>query len=742
MQPTFSPRRAVSILDQTQGIVGGYVFIWGSPNGENGVGRDSYDTWFDRARPPDYSAAGTLIGYPICMEHGMNEQYDKTAIGWITRTWLDDTGLAFEAQLDKAHPLYSRTLEQVQRGLFSTSSSSAEHMATFTDDGAFRTWMATEVSFTENPSQAEMPVVSLLRAEDGREAGQALSTEYSMETRNMNPIDMGATPTTPAAPDLQTELSDLVAMYGADAVQAALDALASSPAAPETSPPAAPATASAIPVQRSSSEQLRAMLEQQKRNAPDPIMLAMRAEIDALKQAQIAANNAPPPAEPRTVRAAPLSVSEDLKYAHLSASQMALMVKLASAGAPAFYRNQLTLKDMVKNGVFSESFVRTMANKVNQAIEAAQPRKGPKGALDPISAQDHGAMRAARPFRADELVQTDLTSHGLEWVEVFYDTTLWERARDRTELFNTLVAKGMEVITIPQGAKGMNVKLNTASGTVYTMNETSSVDSTGRPEVAARLSQWSTGEVEENASAHVLAHGITFTMEEDSLINIASWLPGEMEQVLAESLESSMINGDKTTTASTNINLIDGTPATGLLTPDYIAFYGLRYNPLVGNTSYKRDVAAALAITDYEATILKFSSPISTRRDNMLFIVGQTTESATRKLPELLTFGVAGNQATIYSGSLPTLFGVDIYMSGYLGLSDATGKISVTPGNNTKGQILCVYAPYWKYGRKRAVAIEQDRSALEQTTVFVATVRHAFKDRGAGAAAISYDITV
>ena len=64
--------RAVELTNAAQGVIRGYVFLWGSPNGENGVGRDSYDTWFDRARPPSFSYDGDLRGYPICIEHGLD----------------------------------------------------------------------------------------------------------------------------------------------------------------------------------------------------------------------------------------------------------------------------------------------------------------------------------------------------------------------------------------------------------------------------------------------------------------------------------------------------------------------------------------------------------------------------------------------------------------------------------------------------------------------------------------------
>lgn len=482
-----------------------------------------------------------------------------------------------------------------------------------------------------------------------------------------------------------------------------------------------------------------AELERRKANSANKQEIAeMRSEVESLRKALSERQSAPPTAdkERRAPRAKPITVSEDLRYAHLTAEQMALGVKLVASAVPQFARRSYKLADMIEAGALSEEYVRSMAFKAAEAMAAAKP------ARDPIAQVDRAALRSVVPFRADELHATDITNHGAEWVEVFYDSTLWEMAREQTELFNLMASRGMEVVTIPQGAKGMNVKLNTASGTVYTLPEANDADATNRPEVVTKMSQVTTSEVEENAATHVLAHGITFQLEEDSIIDIVSWLPSEMQQTLAESIESTILNGDKTTTASTNINLIDDTPASGLSTPAYIAWDGVRHQFLVDNTAYARDAAAALAITDFEATLKLMPAAIKQRRNQMLFVIDEGIESAARKLPELLTFGVAGERATIYSGNLPPLFGVDLYMSGQLALSDTAGKISKTAGNNIKGQIALIYAPYWKYGRKRAITIEQDRSALSQTTVFVATVRHALKARGAGAAAGSYDIIV
>jgi hypothetical protein len=429
-----------------------------------------------------------------------------------------------------------------------------------------------------------------------------------------------------------------------------------------------------------------------------------------------------------------ISVSESLKYAHLSAEEMALVVKLRMAAVQDWQRPTIKMGDM-----FSEDFARHAYHKAITMAKALDP----SAAKDTLIEQDRYALKAAQPFRADELNATDITGQGAEWVEVFYDTRLWERARESTELFNLLVAKGMRQVDIPQGAKGMNVKTNTGSPTVYTGPEGNDVAADGRPEVVASITPLTTGEVEKNAAQHLLATAQTFTFDEDSLIGLAQFLNTDLSDTLAEALESALINGDTTATASSNINLIDGTPAGGLEKPLYLAWDGLRHNPLVDYTARASDnAAAALDMTDYENTVALFPNAIRADRKRMLFVLDYDTESATRLLPELLTQDVAGNRATIFAGDIGPLFKVDTYTSGFLALSNGSGMISATAGNNTQGQILCVYAPYWQYGRKRAITIETDRDILAQATVFVASVRHILAARGDGAATITYDVTV
>jgi hypothetical protein len=262
-------------------------------------------------------------------------------------------------------------------------------------------------------------------------------------------------------------------------------------------------------------------------------------------------------------------------------------------------------------------------------------------------------------MKADELDATDITGQGLEWLSIYYDTNLWARARNRTLLFNELVDKGMRVVTIPQGSQSMDIKLDTSSSTVYLVPEANDLDAVGRPETVIDITPFGTSNKTAAAKLHAVATGVTYQLEEDSIINVMQWLNEDMARVLQEALEDAILNGDTTTTANTNINLIDGTPASTAL---YLAWDGIRHNALVDNTSLAATANGALTYALYEQTLGRFPSEIMPRRNEMLFVIDWKTESATRRLPELLGRDTAGTAATIFAGDLGQVmpFGVKL----------------------------------------------------------------------------------
>jgi len=101
---------------------------------------------------------------------------------------------------------------------------------------------------------------------------------------------------------------------------------------------------------------------------------------------------------------------------------------------------------------------------------------------------------------------------------------------------------------------------------------------------------------------------------------------------------------------------------------------------------------------------------------------------------------VRRTNATITSGVLTNIYGIDVYQTGFMALANSSGKIPAAGG--TLGRILCAYAPYWAMGWKRHITIETDRDILTGDNILVAKMRVGFKARGADAATVSYNLTV
>jgi len=437
-----------------------------------------------------------------------------------------------------------------------------------------------------------------------------------------------------------------------------------------------------------------------------------------------------------------ISVAEPEEYRHLTADEMALGVKLAYAKMSPIDKRS----PHVNIGtIFTETYIKSLAHKMQietKSMRSLDPR-------DTIGQFDHADIKSAvKNFtKADELNASDITGQGDEYATTFYDARLWDRVRESTQLFNLLQARGMRTLDLPQGSESMEVYLVTSSGTVYTGRQANSTNGIGRPETTVDIEAIGTDKINQPLAKHTLAYGITYELEERSIINVVSIVNEDMGMTLAEALEDALINGDTTMTASTNINLNDGTPATTAhgQTPLYIAWDGIRHAYMVDHTARKDDHGSGLSVVDFEAVIQLLDNKFRTRKSNMLFILDTKTESAMRLLPELLTRDTSGDRMTMFTGAIPPMSGVDIYTSGFMPRTGTAGTISSAGsenGANVKGGIGLVYAPFWQYGRQRNIMIEADKDIVAQTTVMVASVTHAFRRRGDNAAAGKYNITV
>lgn len=517
----------------------------------------------------------------------------------------------------------------------------------------------------------------------------------------MNPV------TPPAAPaentrTVEEELAAMVKAYGLDAVKAALDAMSASPDMP--APDMAMTSGRAADFIKS----LRANLDAQKREQ-DNKRLAER--LEALEKANQAADNAPPPAEQRTVtRGAPTQV-EDRKFWRLhNASE-------------AMFAYEVMRSQKIKP---SADFMNALARRVESE-------------LDKQEFFDHPSFRAAMPYtRSSEIATSTASTGGDEWVGIGYSGRLWEAAHSNPH-YEELVRRGMFVEEVPQGEESVYIPLEGADPTVYSISQPADLDTDdSRPAVNVGITRIGTDRVLFAPGELGMAVAWTDVFDEDSIIRVASQYNRQMERKATETTFQLFLNGD--TATSGNINYDGGTPGTGLSTPYYISGNGAIKYALVTASTYSRS-AGALDEGDYKATLALLPDAVQESLDNLLYFIDIATHNASLDIPAIKTDDVRRTNATITSGVLSNIWGIDVFRTGFMLKADTDGKITYNAAGTT-GRILLVNPTYWGAAWKRQVTIKSAEDILSGTNIVVAKWRVGFMPRGAGAAALSYNVSL
>ncbi len=703
---------------------------------------DQHGTWFDRTRPPEMGLSNGMHRRPIMLEHA-EDAIGAEIVGTITRVWSDAEGIRFEAELDRSLEVFPRTISKVQRGDYKTSSATMEHTAIIREDGSFEKWILGEHTLTESPSERRMPAVTLIRSQAheearaelraGDEQQSSLPVEESVgEKQMLNNRSL--------SPELAAQLQQWMSANNATAddlaefVQSLQQQPAEAEAAPEVAMSAAPPAEG-----RSLIDQLSAFVQAKRAQQQNSDVAALRAEIAEMKRAQQAANNAPPAEQSvtRGARQPVVSNMQDLRYDHLGPQDALFAAKL-----------------MTDRGIpMSETFVRAMTHKVvDGATSGKMFRDGEVGAKVARHARRMGVdgllAEVSNPYaRADELMASDSgAGKGQDWVGTYYATTAWDFIRQEP-ITQQLIQRGMMEEDIPAGAKTVIVPTVGADPTIYAANEANDTVDTGLfTEATATPSYQGTGSVTVSANELRAVVYRTLRLEETSVISVAQELNRSLQLAFAEAYEYVLVNGDTETSGNTNINLIDGTPASAPSKPKYLVSNGFLKSPLVTTTTYSRDNGtAALTDADYLSTVsLLPGTIVSSMTRNGVFLVDYRTYLKTLQLASLKTVDSVGSAATIINGELRGVWGVPVLNSGQMGLANTAGKIASSSPSTTNiyGRILFVVPRYWKAFWGRQLTIETDRDVRNSTTIIAAHMVAGIAKRSTDGAAVSYRVVV
>lgn len=706
-----------------------------------------------------------IAGKPMLYHHGLDDRIGVKALGNIAKTEIDDVGVWVETQLEMRDDYEKMIYELAKAGKLGWSSGALPQSVKIAEDGHIDSWAVIEGSLTPTPAMpfdtqiitikalaermpreaSEMPREASEQQRDGanqqnentrpQKENKPMTTKMTEEERKQgNPLETGEAGERRMDDDKMEDYTMSDVMRKLDEL---VEMLMDGKADMTTEDEKAARAAMEDEMKSIAGNDVKKAMEALENRLPDLTVKAVEAVIarrDKVKAAADSAWTKAAQAREGTSKSAGtrlggsrIDSQTNLKYAHLEASDMALGLKMLAAGHGIRAGN---VKRMIDNGIVSEEYVKEMAHKIYQYTNA-QPYK---------SIKDNVALKSALPIKADELDASDIATQGQEWVAEWWSADVWRRERyDR--IYDRVVAKGMMVQEIPQGYDTAHFPTEGSDPTAYTVPQANDLDTTDRPEVTAKINPFTTGEVQVTPGEIKLATSYTRILEEDAIVNLVQQVNRQINEKMLETRDQLMLNGDTATGASVNINLIDGTPAalSTLTAPYYLATNGFRKLPLVTNTSASRDAGSTLDINDYLSTLQLLDGELRQYRDRMMFIIDPDTEIATLNLESIKTYDVNPDY-TIGVGLVPNLFGVQVMPSGFLPLANAAGKVSGTPGNNTKGTILLIYAPYWGFAYKRQITIDTAFDVLSGTTYYVASMRAGMVARGNNAAALSYNV--
>jgi hypothetical protein len=414
---------------------------------------------------------------------------------------------------------------------------------------------------------------------------------------------------------------------------------------------------------------------------------------------------------------------KDLRTAHLSAGDMALGLLTLRANAPKGMK-------FADTQFVSVEYLKAMQSKAEHEI-------GKDVFKDE---RNEYAMKAVMPrIKANELDASNISGQGEDWVSDWWSSTVWEAARSN-RVYNEVLSRGVREEIIPEGADNATFPTEGADPIAYVRNQANSLDSTGRPQTTVNINPFGTGKVTVTPNELSLASAFTTIEQEDSIIPIVKQLNYQFGEKMEETIEQALINGDTATAANTNINLIDGTPGTGLQKPYYQLTDGWLKHALVTYTAFSRN-GGALDENDFRLTVKLLNRTIRNRKDKLIFLMDSDTYNTALDIVSIKTDDVRMKRdSTMTSGNLEEIWGYKTLETGFMDLANSSGKVPLAGG--TLGRLLLIYPPYWGIAWKRRLTIENVYDPLSGTYVYVATMRMGMVARSNSAAAVSYNLTI
>ena len=326
--------------------------------------------------------------------------------------------------------------------------------------------------------------------------------------------------------------------------------------------------------------------------------------------------------------------------------------------------------------------------------------------------------------RANESMSTGQDGYGQDFVPSDLASTIIEKVRNQ----DTFVSKLSAPITM--SSPTYTIPVEWSDPTWVATSENANVTGT-----AVTTSKAGTDDVTLTAkkySASVYASG---ELDDDSIINIRSFLGDKMSKSYAELLDSVWYNGDTTTAGTGNVNSDDGAPASGSY---YLHQDGLIKSAIDNSATVN---AGALELADVRS--MRKSMGLKWLNPNDLLLVPSTdVYFKLLGLTQAETMEKFWGRATVVNGTLAAIDGIEVLSTSLIGNAEADGKISTTPANNTTGRMLLVYKPDLVHGFKRGLQVFTEYLPEYDQFRFTAHVRYAINVKAADSVSCAINVTI
>lgn len=383
------------------------------------------------------------------------------------------------------------------------------------------------------------------------------------------------------------------------------------------------------------------------------------------------------------------------------------------------------------------------SRRVLAAHVAAALDRDPNMASRSVSPGSYAPMAMVRSFMggSGQRFNTGATAGiGAELVDSMPVAEIWKSA---------MCESGLLDMFDPQPLRGGVLKVVNLSGSPTVYSTPSAADCA---EMECRTSSpIGTRTHEHTAGKLTVDVCMPVELTEDSFLDAIDEYGQIAEDSMRIAQELAVIRGDTTLgVATTNINNFGAAvvlAATGQ-GPSYAVFDGIAHATLIDNTANNYTAAGLFTAGDSIVAddIMKLRALMwdaaSQRHfgfcdpSQLMVIVDAQTYAKLVTLDDVKWVEKFGAGATIVTGVLPTIWGIPIYMSPALPLTDGAGKVDiVTPGNNIYGQLHLVNRSGFRVGvaRDMQVLTETDKRC-DVVHVYI-TWRAAFARRSSAATA-------